>query len=470
MPQREEVRKNMKIQKAVEIMDARISFVSLVAKAANKRQFLITKADGGNAQFSTYGKILKADAETHFVTGIVYEPLTEDADGNFMTAAEIQKAAHWFAKNSDKVDVQHSYEAVAGTAVVESYIAPCDLTIGDTPVIKGTWVMTVEIENTELWDAIQKGDICGFSMGGVGKYSEEDVNLDGIAKTAPATAAEKDTPLTEPQKKGIVKTVLSAFGFDVVEKGKVAENYLLRTKSENFWYAFYALQETLSGWDYANNTRAYTDNEETVREALADFNAIVTNLLLDESITKTLSEAAPVNKAGKKISTANKKKLDDAYQLLTELCESFDDTAEEDVTKKEKEDPSMNEEIKKAIEEAVASAFAAHVEKTAAPADGNPDVKPPETQVTPEPITTEAIQKMIAETVEKAFEERGLKKETAPTGVDAAASALTADEVQKMVNEIVEPILKSRGLPSNLNNESSKQVEKSSEAFDGFFI
>ena len=73
------------VQKAIAITDARISFVSLVDKAANKREFLITKQEDGKAQFSTFGRIVKTDADSHFVTGIVYEPMTDDAHVNFMT-------------------------------------------------------------------------------------------------------------------------------------------------------------------------------------------------------------------------------------------------------------------------------------------------------------------------------------------------------------------------------------------------
>ena len=40
-----------KIEKAYAITDAKISFVSLVDKAANKKQFLITKAEHGSASF-----------------------------------------------------------------------------------------------------------------------------------------------------------------------------------------------------------------------------------------------------------------------------------------------------------------------------------------------------------------------------------------------------------------------------------
>ena len=72
-----------KIAKSYEISDAKIMFVSLVDKAANKHKFLITKSQGNEADFQTYGRILKADS--HYVTGIVYEPMTEDTDGNYMT-------------------------------------------------------------------------------------------------------------------------------------------------------------------------------------------------------------------------------------------------------------------------------------------------------------------------------------------------------------------------------------------------
>ncbi|MGN1432880.1 MAG: XkdF-like putative serine protease domain-containing protein [Ruminococcus sp.] len=45
--------------------------------------------------------MVKTDNDSHFVTGIVYEPMSEDAHGNYMTADEIQKAAYWYAKNSN---------------------------------------------------------------------------------------------------------------------------------------------------------------------------------------------------------------------------------------------------------------------------------------------------------------------------------------------------------------------------------
>ena len=42
---------------------------------------------------------------------------------------EITKAAYWFAKNGNQVDLQHCFEKCSGAAVVESYVAKCDMEI-----------------------------------------------------------------------------------------------------------------------------------------------------------------------------------------------------------------------------------------------------------------------------------------------------------------------------------------------------
>ena len=261
-----------KIEKAYAITDAKISFVSLVDKAANKKQFLITKAEHGSASFASYGRIVNADADSHYITGIVYEPLTEDAHGNYMTEQEITKAAYWFAKNGNQVDVQHSFEPLEKAAVVESYVAPCDMSVGEQAIKKGTWMMTVEVDDPDIFEKVQKGEITGFSMGGVGKYSDEDDPLpdDGVAK------AEE-----QPEKgmRGIFKKMAAALGFDVVEKGEVADNYTKRSQSDNFWTAFYALNDVLYRYNWVNDRWEFASDEETIRDALNDFNNIVTELL-----------------------------------------------------------------------------------------------------------------------------------------------------------------------------------------------
>lgn len=177
-----------RIKKAVAITDAKISFVSLVDKAANQRAFLIAKASATEKSFAMQGRILKTNEQTHFLTGIVYEPMVEDAHGNYMTEDEIVKASYWFAENGDKVDLQHNFKKCASCSVVENWVTKSAETIGNTKLAKGTWLITVKVTDPTIWNMVQKGEITGFSMGGVGRYSTANENLQKLIDEAVAKA------------------------------------------------------------------------------------------------------------------------------------------------------------------------------------------------------------------------------------------------------------------------------------------
>lgn len=432
------------IAKAYAISDAKISFVSLVNKAANKKQFLITKASDGSARFTSYGRIVKADTERHFVTGIVYEPMVEDTQGNYMTEDEIVKAAHWFMKNQGSVDIQHCFEKADGVDVVESYIAKCDMEIDGEPVKKGTWLMTVEVTDSSVWDSIQKGDITGFSMGGCGVYSNVDVDLDAIEKEA------------EP--KGLLRKLAKAMGFDVVEKGAVKTNFKRRVKEDNFYSAWYALRSTLEGNYYNTDTGSweygYNSDESAIKEALADFNDIVTQLLTsDGSIVKSLEKAAKeapqeVMKAGRSISSKNLQTLQGINNSLSEFLSSFaeqeeegdsSNTAVQNVTKKEENDMNR-EEVQKLVGEEIQKAMAPITKQLEAIAKGDTGEDSAGTDdkadTPPDKVTAESVSKMVGEEVQKAMEP---------------------------ITKQLEAIAKSRALPGNLNDASGAEVKKSEE-------
>jgi hypothetical protein len=416
-----------KIAKAYEISNARINFVSLVNKAANKHQFLIVKADDGNATFQTFGRIVKADTESHYVTGIVYEPMVEDSQGNYMTEEEIAKAAHWFMKNEGSVDIQHCFKKADGCEVVESYVAKSDMEIDGQPIKKGTWLMTMEISNADVWDSISKGDITGYSMGGVGAYSLEDVEL----------PVEK-----QEEPKGIFKKLAKAMGFEVVEKGAVKNQYTRRIKSDNFYTAWSALSNVLDGEKFNPETGqyeyGYTDDEDVIRAALSDFNDIVTNLLTGNvSIVKSLEKAAkeapaPIIKAGKSLSSKNLSALKGIHESLGSFLSDFEEEPENNINK---EDDTMTheevqnivgEEVKKAMEP-IAKQLEA-ITKSAEPI--TPETATPETG----DVSADSIAKMVGEEVQKAMEP---------------------------VTKMLEPLMKSRSLPGNLNDAPGSAVTKS---------
>ena len=418
------------LKKAYEITDAKIQFVSLVDKAANKRQFLLKKAEDGQATFTTYGRIVKADADNHYVTGIVYEPMEEDSHGNFMTEEEITKAAYWFAKNGDKVDLQHSFEPLDGATVVENWIAKADFEIDGEAISKGTWLMTVEVVDESVWAGIEKGEITGFSMGGLGNYSEEDVELDNVSKQEAS------------ERKGLLKQLAAALGLNVVEKGAMAELYEERSKGTLFWNAFNSLEEILYKYDAITGRWQYETNEDKVRECLEDFNQIITSILTGkESIIKAIQNDRPIENAGKKMSGKNREMLANIYESLGTFLKEFDDQEEQENEKKEDKEVTK-QEVEEIVAVAIKKSMGGNVTQKDAKAVEKSESKATE-------ITAESIEKMVEAAITKALE---------PQQEDS----ITVEQVQDMISAAVEkaisPVLKSKGLPSNLNDSS---VEKS---------
>lgn len=384
-----------KLKKAFAITDAKISFVSLVDAAANKHKFLITKQEDGKAGITTYGKIIKADAESHYVTGIVYEPMVEDTDGNFMTEEEIIKAAYWFAKNGDKVDLQHNFEPLSGATVVETWVAKADFEIENTAVKKGTWLITVEITDDSVWKDIHDGKITGFSMGGVGQFSEEDTDLDNTNKS-------KNTS----EKKGLLKQIASAFGLKLVDKGAVAEIYDSREKSSSFWSATSALENTLYHTDNSSGERVFETDRVKIVQALEDFNRIITDLLIPkdgDSEENDSDDNSPVEKAGRVLSQKRENELKELYESLGKFLSSLNKPETDEENKEEAN--VTKEEVQQIVNETVSAA----IEKSR--------------KSEPTALTAEQIQNMISDSIEKA----------------------------------IDPILKSTGVPSNLNNSGNVQ-------------
>lgn len=451
-----------KVQKAIAISDAKIQFVSLVDKAANQRRFLVTKQADGQAQFSTYSKILKIDNETHYITGIVYEPMAEDAHGNYMTEDEIRKAAYWFAKNGDKVDLQHSFESADGLSVVENYVAPSDFTLGDTLVTKGTWLITVECSNDSVWQAVQKGELTGFSMGGFGKYSEEDVNLEDVTKSG-GDAEEKA---------GLFKRLGKFLGLDIVEKGEVMDKFKTSAKKDQFWNAMWTLEDVLYRYNWTTDRYEFVADEATIREALEDFNNIITGILSEPNTAIIKAVSLPVGKAGKKMSSANKAKLDEICQALSDFKSSFDESeeaeeADETITKKE--DKEMNraetealvsETIKKALTEA-GVLKAAPDESQQNPAPQPAPEAPVQKQIeapaaAPAPDMEAMVAKAAESAVKKALIEAGIIEETPDPD-----APVTKAEIEQIVREAIAPMMKAFSLPTNLND--TQPVQKGGE-------
>jgi DNA adenine methylase len=118
--------------------------------------------------FSRVAPIIKhvLPEDERYVLGIVLEPETVDAQGDVIASDEIRQAAFGWMVNYRRAGLQHKSDITHSVKVVESYLAPCDLTIAGVVVRRGTWLMGWRIEDDQIWAGVKSGDITGFSIGG----------------------------------------------------------------------------------------------------------------------------------------------------------------------------------------------------------------------------------------------------------------------------------------------------------------
>ncbi|MCM3452743.1 XkdF-like putative serine protease domain-containing protein [Heyndrickxia oleronia] len=316
-----------------ELLNANITHVSYVDKGANKKQFFLTKSDE-KPTFQKEVKVFinKEEEEQKLVYGVVYEPNVEDSHDDFMTAPEIEKAAHGFMKDARNIDKQHDFNAGVGE-VVESYIAPADFTIGDETITKGSWVLVTKASD-EVWEEIKKGEITGYSMAGTAETIEKNEDKKPVS----------ESNVEDEEFKGFFNTLKNFFKSEKIQKGEVKDKYNKDRRRREFWAAQDALNSVIFNWDEWYENRTIEDDPDTIREALQDFVDIAQQVLLEEDIVKAIGKPPEtIEKAGKKISNARMNKINAALDALSELKSEVEE--EEEEVKKEDIEKMLDEKL-----------------------------------------------------------------------------------------------------------------------------
>jgi len=119
--------------------------------------------------------IMKANNEKQIVYGVVLAPNEVDFQDDFMTAEDIEEAAHKYMAESRVIGSEHSKAIKAHP--VESFIAPQDFEVSDgkygpQKVTKGSWVLGVKVTDPKEWEKVSGGEYSGFSVGGLGAREE----------------------------------------------------------------------------------------------------------------------------------------------------------------------------------------------------------------------------------------------------------------------------------------------------------
>jgi len=98
------------------------------------------------------------------VTYVAMLPNSTDLAGDFTSAEEVRKAKESFNNSEQRANLFHM--SMTDTfSVIESYLAPADMILNSQAVLKGTWLMTLQINDSDLWELVKSGDINGISIG-----------------------------------------------------------------------------------------------------------------------------------------------------------------------------------------------------------------------------------------------------------------------------------------------------------------
>lgn len=112
------------------------------------------------------------DEELKQVTYVCMRADTTDEHGDYTSSDEVRKAAESFRKawlaNQKLTNLFHLYKT-SSFDVLESYLSPCEMSLNGHYVNKSDWLVTLQINDDKLWDAIKSGDIVGVSIGAKAK-------------------------------------------------------------------------------------------------------------------------------------------------------------------------------------------------------------------------------------------------------------------------------------------------------------
>tara|TARA_R100001594_G_scaffold53735_1_gene87314 strand:- start:41293 stop:41706 length:414 start_codon:yes stop_codon:yes gene_type:complete len=128
-----------------------------------------------NISTHTTNLMKSIDESQRLFTAVVLRPEVVDAHGDIYSHDVVKQACHDYVSFCMNTNLQHMFDLEkSDMRIVESYIAPADMSFEHGDVLKGDWVMTAKIENDDLWKACLSGDFTGFSVGCSGLVEELD--------------------------------------------------------------------------------------------------------------------------------------------------------------------------------------------------------------------------------------------------------------------------------------------------------
>lgn len=123
--------------------------------------------------------VLKSEGlpDERLFTAVVLRPNVVDAHGDIYDEQTVQKACHEYNEFCNAGNLQHMIQTDL-VVPVESHIAKHSHTLGEGEIIAGDWVMTVRVDNDEIWELCKDGTFKAFSVGCKSEHTDLTKSLD----------------------------------------------------------------------------------------------------------------------------------------------------------------------------------------------------------------------------------------------------------------------------------------------------
>jgi hypothetical protein len=194
------------------LKNIKVQYISLVKKGANGKTVILKTSDAAAAP--TFDRTIVMKSLNGVLYGIVYSPSEVDSQGDFAEASEIQKAAYGFMKNLHALNVDAGHDGVKRNAyVAESWLVRKGDEIFGTEK-PGAWAVGIKLEDNDLIQSIEKGEIAGISMAGIAEAEDQGIpqqnQQNDVIKAFTEAMINISKKLTEPAPGTQQKTDLTA--------------------------------------------------------------------------------------------------------------------------------------------------------------------------------------------------------------------------------------------------------------------
>ena len=108
--------------------------------------------------------------ELQQVTYVAMKPGV-DLHGDMVDLETVRLAKESFNKSAQRANLFH-LTMTDSFEVIESYLIPCDVTLNEHFVEKGSWLMTLQVHDSDVWEMIKSEDINGISIGAMAEVED----------------------------------------------------------------------------------------------------------------------------------------------------------------------------------------------------------------------------------------------------------------------------------------------------------